>query len=201
MKSGANGAVVIVDLDGIVADLLTPWLEAYNDLYDDSLEIHHVLSWDIHKYVKPECGKKIYGLIGEPNFYNRVPALDGAVEGVNQLIADGHEIFMCSAVAVAPGQTPGKYQWVERNFPNFDPHRLVMCSHKYLLHGDVIIDDASHNILDYKKHHPEAQAVAIKYPYNQEIYPVVDCLAYDCYRPRQAWEQIVEFFRESRPRT
>ena len=51
---------ILVDMDSIAADLQEKWYGAYNKRYNDTITVDDILSWDTHKYVKPECGKKIY---------------------------------------------------------------------------------------------------------------------------------------------
>ena len=48
---------ILIDMDGILADLLGKWLRHYNDDYDDCLTINMVDSWHLWECVKPECSQ------------------------------------------------------------------------------------------------------------------------------------------------
>ena len=50
---------ILVDVDGVCADLHMTWLHRYNTDYDDHLIHSDITRWAIHEFVKPECGTKI----------------------------------------------------------------------------------------------------------------------------------------------
>jgi 5'(3')-deoxyribonucleotidase len=49
---------VLIDMDGVITDLLEKWVRIYNDEYHDDLTVEKFGSEfsGIHKMVKPECG-------------------------------------------------------------------------------------------------------------------------------------------------
>ena len=67
---------VAVDVDDVCADLLTEWLYRYNLEYEDNLTVADVDRWDLSEQVKPECGKKIYNYLRDPEstgYYSSTP--------------------------------------------------------------------------------------------------------------------------------
>ena len=54
-----------VDVDEVVADLISEWLRRYNVKWNDTLKPEDIHGWAISDFVKPECGKAIYHLLSE----------------------------------------------------------------------------------------------------------------------------------------
>ena len=77
--------IIAMDVDSVVADLGTAWLNRYNRDYNDNMTNENILSWDTHKYVKPECGKKIYEYIEDPSLYDEVLPICGSLWAMDAL--------------------------------------------------------------------------------------------------------------------
>ena len=60
--------ILAFDIDGVLADLHTAWLDEYNKDFDDNLTISYITQWEMDKFVKPECGKKIFNYLKRPLF-------------------------------------------------------------------------------------------------------------------------------------
>lgn len=60
--------IILIDMDGVVADLLSKWLAAYNATFNDTLMEKDILSWDLHKYATRCSAQQFYSLIDEPDF-------------------------------------------------------------------------------------------------------------------------------------
>ena len=74
-----------VDFDGVLYDIHTPWIAAYNAAYDDDLTLDRVTIWDFHRLTKPACGDKLYAL-RTPDLYEGLEPIVGAVLGVPLLL-------------------------------------------------------------------------------------------------------------------
>jgi len=68
--------------------------------------------------------------------------MPGAIEAYRQMVADGHDVFILST---APWDNPSawsdKLQWVKKYLGDVAKKRLILSHHKYLLRGDILIDD------------------------------------------------------------
>jgi len=147
---------ILVDVDGVVADLHKAWLQRYNSDYHDNLTSKEITRWAIHEFVKPQCGRKIYAYLMDPTLYDDVPVMRGAKKGVEQLRSDGHQVIFVSS-----GFFPAKVKWLADNglainFPYNDGRwdtlaDVVLTGDKSLVKGDVLIDDYPRNLNGQKK--------------------------------------------------
>lgn len=139
--------IIAVDVDEVVADLTTPWLAQYNASYGDSLTPSHIKSWDIHKFCKPECGKKIYDYLNA-DIYDYVNPIWGALSGIESLRSRNHRvIFVTSAHSKIAGV---KFEWLLKHKFLCDRSdfgvNYIECRDKYLINAAVLIDDGFHNV-------------------------------------------------------
>jgi len=179
---------ILVDVDGVVADTQEEWLRRYNFEWEDCLRQQDITAWDVHRFVKPECGLRIYDYLKQEDLYGSVKPVDGALEGVAALRRAGHEVVFVSA-----GFFPGKVQWLNTHGFLLDlPHGreawetardVVLANNKTIIQGDVLVDDKYDNVAEFF----DGAAILFDRPWNgrHQFYP----RAFD-------WEQVVEFVEE-----
>lgn len=176
--------IVFVDVDDVVADLVPYWISLYNDDYEDDLLVDEITDWDLTKFVKTECGKKIYNYLDSPMLYDSVKPVDGAKEGVVALRTLGVRVVYATMVSVINAcQLTGKYEWLVRHgFLDEDRHEdLVGIGDKGLLHGLVLIDDRVKNLSGF-----QGVGVLMNRPWNRK----------DNYSRRaDSWPDVVESVR------
>lgn len=179
---------ILVDLDETVVNLLDPWLERYNNTYDDDLTRDEITSWDAHTFTKPECGTKFYNLIETPGFFRHLKPYPGAVEALHTLSAR-HDVYIATA---GPGGDTGaqdKINWCG-DYLGIDRRKVFIGHHKEMVKADVFIDDSPRNIKKYRAAWPEAAIMAMAQPYNKEVDDL--CLLFPSWKtPVKAWESIV----------
>lgn len=138
---------ILVDIDGVVADTHAALLTLYNKDYDDDLRVEDITSWEMHHFVWPECGRKIYSYASHPDLYKMTMPMRGALQSVSLFRSWGHRV-----VFVTAGMFPMKIQWLyENGFLSgidweYDPD-IVVAADKGLVHGEILIDDRPENLL------------------------------------------------------
>lgn len=144
------------------------WFEAYNREYNDQLTEKKITSWDAHSFVKKECGKKIYKYLEEPGFYRNLEPIPHSIE-VIQRLQEKYDIYI---VTTSPKNAlKDKAEWIEEHLPFIGFKRMVYTHHKHLVDGDLLFDDAPHNLEAFQQ--KGSISVAMDYAYNRNI---------DCYR-------------------
>jgi 5'(3')-deoxyribonucleotidase len=143
---------VLIDMDGVITDLLEKWVRIYNDEYHDDLTVEKFGSEfsGIHKMVKPECGEKIYEIIKRPGFVDDLTPIDGAIEGMEQLCCNKKlSVFVTTNCDVNPNMAKGKFIWLAKNLPFYDLKNTILVKPKYLICGDCLIDDYEKNLKEW----------------------------------------------------
>ena len=105
--------VIGVDVDEVVADLLGTWISKYNTAWNDQLLVEQITDWDTTLFVKPECGSKIYDILCEPDLYEDVKPIAGALVEIEALRSKGHKVvYATSCVRCMIDQ---KMDWLVRH--------------------------------------------------------------------------------------
>lgn len=163
---------ILLDLDSTLNNLLQKWLGDYNADYNDNKTITDIKGWHLHKYVKPECGKDIYKYLGYRGYFSSLIPLPGSKEFVETLRRNHDVCIVTASSNRGPFEERDKLNWVSKHY-GFDKYDFITTHSKWLVAGDILIDDGPHNAQEYRDTWPKAGVLTIQYPYNEE------CGAYD----------------------
>lgn len=153
---------ILVDMDGVLCDLAGKWFRLYNQEYHDDLSVAKMAEWGPHRYAKE--GKRIYKYLGLPGFFRDLEPIDGAVDGMRQLVSAGFDVVIVTAAR--RGHTD-KLAWVAEHLPFLPQDNVIFAHRKELVRGDVLFDDAPHHLRNFAKYGGEP--VAMDYPYNRAL--------------------------------
>lgn len=135
-----------VDVDGVVADIHTPGVEAVADRLGIRLGIDDITRWDFPDHTS--WGQSVLDLWHTPGFYGNVQPIEGALDGVRALRAAGHRCVF--ATACAPGLADEKAAWLHRHgflaTGRMDDPDFIAVSDKTLVRGLWLVDDSPGNI-------------------------------------------------------
>lgn len=170
-------AILLFDLDEVLALLTEDWLDAYNVIYKDNLKPHHLDIWDTHKKVKPECGFKIYDILKHPGLFRNLKPTAHSQEVLQRLVNDDYEIFIvsdspvgnsfCDGVESIGNPADDKRKWVWEQFPMINPRNIALTGEKFMIHGNVLVDDkpATYDLFTSIGR----DVILVDQPYNQGI--------------------------------
>lgn len=150
-----------IDLDCTLNNLLDVWLEHYNKDYNDNITM--MPNWNLENYVKPECGKKIFNYLHEPNFFYDLNIQKDAAEVIEYLYSI-YDLYIVTAYS--SDVCVDKTKWIKKYLPFFDVEKIIFCNNKGLLNLDYLIDDGPHNIEAFKQ-----TGIIYDYTYNQHLSP------------------------------
>lgn len=141
---------IFVDVDEVCAHLGNEWVYRYNTKYNDNLQYESVTDWDISKFVKPECGGKMFEFLHETDLYKNVQPIEGALVGVEALRSLDYRVIFATATNMF--QAGQKLRWLhEHGFitklehGNQSKDYIEVCD-KHLLSGHALIDDYPKNL-------------------------------------------------------
>lgn len=183
---------VLVDLDSICADLLTPWIEAYNTEFGGNMTIADVTTFRITDLFRKDVQKQAYEIIERVGFFRDLPPIAGAINTVAAMKALGHKVLFCSSPAT-PWCAQEKYAWIDEHYGpyGFSDRDVILASQKWYVQGDILIDDRPSTAVKYKEKWPGAKVLSIEFPYNQGS-PAFDLLADGWDDTENAWMTILE---------
>jgi len=136
--------LIAMDVDGVVAALDTNWMAWYNRIYNDNVQASDITDWDVHKFVKPECGHKIYEFLKNPSLYDDVLPYPGASSSIAILKSQGHRIVYATT---SPIESFGrKFLWLKQYGFITDLKDYFETNDKSLVRADILVDDRPKNL-------------------------------------------------------
>lgn len=178
---------LLIDMDSVICDLMSEWHRRYNKDYNDNLTVDRLQCWNSEKYVKPECGMKIYDYLKEPGLFSNLKPISHAIEVLKRLHNDYEILIVTSSVSSAFAE---KELWVEKYLPFIGKHNIIFTHRKSMVVGDLLFDDAPHNLMEFAA--TGRLAVAMKYPYNRDVSvpKVNNWLEFEEFVQTKAWMEI-----------
>jgi len=156
--------IALIDADGVTIGLLSEWLNLYNIDYGDNLSPNDITAWELDRFVKPECGKKIYKYLEYPNLYDNAKLLPHAATNIKLLRYWGIKVVFLSAGIYCIG----KYNLRKREGLIQSESEMIVASDKSLVRGDFMIDDYHKNIDAFYECNPNGIGILYNAPYNIE---------------------------------
>ncbi len=138
---------ILTDMDDTIEDLLEAWLSYLNDKHGLNVCKDDVREWDMTAAFPSLQPDDVFTPLYDNSLWESVRPMPYASEILERLKEDGHDIYVV---------TSAHYKSVEaklervlfRYFPFFDWTHVIIASNKQLIKGDVLIDDAPHNLID-----------------------------------------------------
>lgn len=155
---------LLIDMDSVIVDLMSAWCRRYNADWADNLTPADILTWEWEKYVKPECGRKIYQYLNEPGMFLHLDPLPHAVDVLERLSKRYEVLIVTSARRSAMAE---KDAWVTQHLPFIGRKNLIFAHRKDRVCGDLLFDDAPHNLEAFLR--SGRRAVAMDYAYNRHV--------------------------------
>lgn len=156
---------LLIDMDNVVADLMTKWLASYNTTYNDCLTREHITTWQIDLHASKCSAEQFHKFIEDPGFFTDLEVIPDAIEVTTRLQAKGHKIYFVTATPYnSPTGGYDKYNWVEKYFPHIGKERVMQTHHKHMIKGDILFDDGPKNLQDF-----QGIKIAMDFPYNRNV--------------------------------
>lgn len=134
--------IVILDCDDVLYVCTEYAIELANKEYRyiPRLDVREVTSWGM-------TGRRtdiIFKYMAKKSFYKKQPVIDGAVDFINELLALGCEIIICTAVD--GDKATIRIKRLLKDFPMINPKNIFVGSRKDILRADILLDDGPHNV-------------------------------------------------------
>lgn len=177
---------LLIDMDDIIVACQRQMLDDYNKARGADLTIDDLISWDFKSNL-PAGEADWHKDVG---FFENLKPLPGALEALEYL-NNKYTVMMLSSPSQTAESASEKVRWIAKYMPFLPYRNYILTKHKYLVRGDVFIDDAPKNLFAYREAWPDATILTIAYPYNKDAIEVVNGRFQSCRDTRFAWGQMV----------
>lgn len=141
---------IILDSDGVLVDPITKLLKLYNEEYGENLQLSDIKDWDLTKFQRE--GTDILKYFRQDGFFRDLELIEGADYYIKKMIDDGHDVVIATS---SPKEgIVDKIDNIMENLPFIEEDRIIPITRKFLLAGDIILDDAFHNLINTKCKYP-----------------------------------------------
>ena len=158
---------VLLDVDGVLADFLTPSLTILTRLSGREWVPSDFPTWDLFDTVPRKFEQPFYDAVNTPGWCRDIPVHEDSVEGVARLREHADIYIVTSPMNHVPTWTHEREQWLKAHF-GIEPKKVVHTSAKYICRGDVLVDDRPSNIEAWEAEHPDGVGLLWDQPYNRD---------------------------------
>jgi len=161
--------IILIDQDGVLANYEERMLDIFHEEHPEIPRIPHeeLTEFNTHKAYSEEYWEEIENIALRPDFFRSLPPIDGAIEGVQELLRLGVGVRICTAPKKIFKHCVGeKYEWIHRHFGQKMVNKITLTRDKTLVRGEILIDDKP-EITGSRK--PEWEHVLFDQPYNRHI--------------------------------
>ncbi len=137
--------VLFVDMDEVIADTYYAHVDRYNQEYEACLTINDCLGSEVWQKVPAEHQGSVRRHACSDGFFRAlIPIRDS--QRVLKELAGKYDVYIASAAMQFPNSLLEKSEWLDEFFPFIPWENRILCGHKHILRGDILIDDRSYNL-------------------------------------------------------
>lgn len=136
---------LFVDMDEVLADTYRAHVEIYNKEFNAALTLEECFGKEAWQCVPKEHQQSIRDHAWQTGFFMDLKVIPESQEVLAEL-NDKYEVYIASAAMQFPNSLKEKSDWLDEHFPFIPWQKRILCGHKFILKGDVLIDDRSYNL-------------------------------------------------------
>lgn len=153
--------VVVLDYDDVLFDFLGKVVNEYNKRMKTELKIEQITSWDLSEIGDIHV---FMDIIRDARIWENMEEKGNSMRVVQRLINDGRwTVLICTACTTLE-EYATKVKVIEEKLPGFDTSKIISCTDKHLIRGDVLIDDKIENCDNCN---PFMNCILFDMPHNQ----------------------------------
>ena len=176
--------IILVDIDDTINCFAETYWALHNRLFEDNVHYNSVDQWDLDLF--SNRGVEAYHLFKMPGLFRNIPVKPYAKEFMDSIQNMG-EVFVVSDAPSGtsygdtvhfsninysidvPHSNPvdDKRAWLKEHFPTLPKENVIFCSCKWMIAGDLLIDDKPDTFLEFQKRGRDV--ILMDMPYNRNI--------------------------------
>jgi 5'(3')-deoxyribonucleotidase len=161
--------IVLLDSDGVLGNFVQAVLDTSYEICGIRKSAEGITFWDVFSQlgVDDRQRKQIMREVSRPGWCHAITPLTGAKEFVQTLQEEQHTIYcLTSPWLSAPEWDFERRNWLKDHF-NLPPNRVIFAADKFMVRGDVLVDDRSRNVRMWKRDNPLGLSLLFNQPYNR----------------------------------
>jgi 5'(3')-deoxyribonucleotidase len=152
--------IVAIDLDGVIWDLVTPWINKYNIYYNDNIKYDDVLEYRLSNTLVKATQKELCDILLEPGFWDSVKPFKNSYEYLNKMNEE-FKIYIATKTHYKIFST--KVERLLSLFPFLNEEQIICIYDKELLEVDWLVDDCADNL-----YYGSYNKIILDAPYNRD---------------------------------
>ena len=136
---------ILVDMDDTIECLTRAWVTYLNWRHGTNVSWRDIRSWDMRKAFPSLSEEEVYAPLCIDWFWDTVKPMKDAITGVKRLIDAGNDVYIVTASTYVTLKAKME-KVLFRYFPYLSWDQVIVTSRKQMVRGDVLIDDAPHNL-------------------------------------------------------
>ena len=136
---------IFVDMDDVLADTYGKHIELYNKEYQEQLCLSEITHGEVWQNVPEIHQTSIQKHVLTPGFFRELNPIKDS-QHVMEALFNKHEVYIATASTQFPNSLIEKSDWLDEYFPFINWQHRIMCGHKFILRGDLLIDDRAYNL-------------------------------------------------------
>jgi 5'(3')-deoxyribonucleotidase len=161
--------IILLDVDGVLADFVGH-LSATCSALDVSMPPPGAWSFDFRSFLTNKQRKTAIGVLSDArsdggHFARTLPVIEGAQDAVERLRLHGSVYIVTTPWESNPTWESERRAWLLRNF-DVRPNHIVSTAAKYLVRGDLFVDDKPEHVAEWSAEHRNGHARLFNQPHN-----------------------------------
>lgn len=141
--------ILFVDMDEVMADTYGAHIEIYNQEFQECLTIEACMGREVWHTVPEDRQSSVRNHARNRGFFRNLKPMADSQEVLKEL-SKKYEVHIASAAMQFPNSLEEKSEWLDEHFPFIPWQQRILCGHKHILNGDILIDDRSYNLENFK---------------------------------------------------
>lgn len=137
--------VLFVDMDEVLADTYGAHIEIYNSDYEECLTSGECMGMEVWQMVPEERQESVRNHARNIGFFRHLKPIPHSQEVLKRL-SGRYDVYIASAAMQFPNSLEEKSDWLDEHFPFIPWQNRILCGHKHILKGDILIDDRRYNL-------------------------------------------------------
>lgn len=193
--------VVLVDMDMVLCDFESYFLEKYREKYPDEpfIPLEERSQFYIREQyatIRQDLSLKCREIYCAEGFFVNIPEIPGAVAAVKEMNQiENVEVFICTSPLIGNYRycVKEKYEWIEKHMGNDWAGKIILTPDKTLINGHLLIDDRPNIKGMIKK--PTWEHVLFTACHNKNIVLSTKKKRLDSWANEQ-WKTLIEEFKK-----